>query len=193
MEPREELFAAVQEGDRAAVERLLDADPGLANARDASGRSILMVATYCGRREIFEMLLARGAGVNVFEASAIGLKERVDEQVAQDPALINAYSDDGWTPLHLAAYFGHRAVAESLLDRGADVNARSRSTTFGRENTPLHAAAANRQTSTAELLMERGAEINARDGSGLTPLALAAGTRNDILMILLLERGALAS
>ena len=42
------------------------------------------------------------------------------------------------------------------------------------------------------LLDAHPAEINATDGSGLTPLALAASTHNDILMIQLLERGARA-
>ncbi len=28
-----------------------------------------------------------------------------------------------WTPLHLAAYYGHEAVAAALLAHGADVNA----------------------------------------------------------------------
>lgn len=30
---------------------------------------------------------------------------------------------NGWTPLHLATYFGHRHVVEHLLLRNADVNA----------------------------------------------------------------------
>jgi len=83
-------------------------------------------------------------------------------------------------------------VAALLLDRGADVNARSRSTRFARENTPLHAAAANRQVAVAELLVARGADVNARDGSGFTPLALAANSKSDVLMLMLMENGARA-
>ena len=193
MEPKEELFTAIQQGDADSITKILDADTDLINVLDPDRNSALLIATYTGRREIFELLLQRGAGVNLFEASALGLREKVVDHVERDPALINSYSHDGWTPLHLAAFFGQRETAETLLDRGADVNARSHNLKFGKENTPLHAAAANRQTKTAELLMDRGAEIDARDGSGFTPLALAAGTKNDILMILLLERGAQSS
>jgi ankyrin repeat protein len=103
---------------------------------------------------------------------------------------VNAYSHDGWTPLHLASFFGHEEVAKILLARGADVNARSRSTRFAKENTPLHAAAANRQVGVAEVLIAHGADVNARDGGGFTPLALAAGGKNDVLVVILLEKGA---
>ena len=39
---------------------------------------------------------------------------------------LNAYSYDGWTPLHLAAFFGQRAAVERLMAAGADLNAVSR-------------------------------------------------------------------
>lgn len=42
----------------------------------------------------------------------------------------------GWTPLHLATYFGHREVVECLLSRNADVNAINEN-----GDTPLHKAA----------------------------------------------------
>lgn len=41
----------------------------------------------------------------------------------------------GWTPLHLATYFGHRDVVECLLARNADVN-----TINENGDTPLHKA-----------------------------------------------------
>lgn len=51
----------------------------------------------------------------------------------------------GWTPLHLATYFGHIDVVEHLLSRNADVNAINEN-----GDTPLHKAAfIGRQVSNA--------------------------------------------
>jgi ankyrin repeat protein len=193
MKPEEDVFAAVGLGDRDRLKALLEERPDLVNARNEAGDSLLLAAAYSGRKDLFELLLEKGAGVNVFEASALGLSDRVGEFLGAEPSLANSYSHDGWTPLHLASFFGRKDVASVLLAHGADVNARSRSTRFAKENTPLHAAAANRQVALAELLLAHGADVNARDGSGYTPLALAASGKNDLLVVILLEKGALVT
>lgn len=187
-----DIFAAIEKGDRARVEELLRDDAACVSARNERGDSTLLTAVYHGRRDILDLLLERGAPVGFFEAAALGLEAAAADILKTDPGAVRAYSHDGWTALHLAAFFGHREVAALLIDRGADVNARSRSTRFARENTPLHAAAANRQVAVAELLVARGADVNARDGSGFTPLALAANSKSDLLMLLLMENGARA-
>jgi ankyrin repeat protein len=192
MRPEEEIFAAVGRGDAARVDALLEADPGLVNARNERGDSVLLTAVYTGRKDLIERLLARGAGVSLHEAAALGLIDRARLHLDADPGGIAAHSHDGFTALHLAAFFGHRDLAALLLDRGADVNARSTNETFARSNTPLHAAAANKQVEVGRLLVERGADVNAKDGHGFTPLALAANSKSDLLMLLLLEQGARA-
>jgi ankyrin repeat protein len=192
MSPEEEIFAAVERGNLARVEALLTADPGLVHARNERGDSVLLTAVYSGRKDLFQRLLALGAGVSLHEASALGLVDRARAHLDADPQGIAVHSHDGFTALHLAAFFGHRDLAALLLDRGADVNARSKSERFAQSNTPLHAAAANKQVDVARLLVERGADVNARDGHGFTPLALAANSKSDLLMLLLLEQGARA-
>jgi len=190
MQPEMEIFAALATGQTETFKKLLDERPDLVNARNENGDSLLLSAVYMGRKDLFELLLEKGAGVSLYEASAVGLLDRVREQVEKEPALVNTYSHDGWTPLHLASFFGHPDVVRLLLAHGADVDARSRSTRFAKENTPLHAAAANRQVGVAEILLAHGADVNAKDGSGYTPLALAANSRNDLMVVILLEKGA---
>ena len=73
-----------------------------------------------------------------------------------------------------------------LLAAGADANARE-----GRDGaTPLHAAALASQPAVVEVLIAHGADVNAKDGSGFTPLALAANSKNDLMVVILLEKGA---
>ncbi|HKQ97109.1 MAG TPA: ankyrin repeat domain-containing protein [Candidatus Polarisedimenticolia bacterium] len=187
-----DLFGAIQTGDAAKLGALLAESPALATGKNERGDSPLLTAAYMGRRDMVDSLLAAGVEPTLWEAAAIGLKEAAVERLRREPASIGAHSHDGWTPLHLAAFFGHHELAALLLERGADVNARSKSATIGPENTPLHAACANKQVEVARLLVERGADVNARDGSGFTPLALAANSKSDVLMLLLLENGARA-
>ena len=192
MRPEEEIFTAIERGNTARVEALLDAAPEAVHARNERGDSVLLTAAYCGRKDLFDRLVTRGAGVSLHEAAALGFVDRARALLDASPASVGVHSHDGWTPLHLAAFFGHRELAQLLLDRGADVNARSKSERFAKSNTPLHAAAANKQVEVARLLVERGADVNAKDGHGFTPLALAANSKSDLLMLLLLEQGARA-
>jgi ankyrin repeat protein len=185
-----DLFKAIERGDAARVDALLEAHPDLLPVRNERGDSPLLAAAYSGKRGVLDVLLRRGAEATLHEAAAAGLGDRARARLEAAPGDVAAYSHDGFTPLHLAAFFGHQELARLFLDRGADVNARSKNTTFAPDNTPLHAAAANRQVDVAALLLERGADVNAKDGHGFTPLALAANSKSDLLMLMLLERGA---
>jgi len=72
------------------------------------------------------------------------------------------------------------AVAELLITKGADVNAKNKDGI-----TPLHLAAAFGEKDVAEKLLARKAEVNARDNDGGTPLhyAVAQG-REDVARLL---------
>ena len=133
-----ELFAAIKGGDTAAVERLLDQDRGLVDARDESGLSPILVALYRGRGEIAAAILREGPRLSVFDAAAAGVLGRVRDLVAGEGSLANATSPDGFSPLGLAAFFKRRKIVRYLLDAGADPRLASRDQRF----TPLHSAVA---------------------------------------------------
>lgn len=122
-----------------------------------------------------------------FAAIQAGGKERVFEQINQNPELIGSFSNDGWTPLHLACFYGHPAIAEALIASGADVSVRSRN---AMKNTPLHAAAAGRNVEAVRALLEHGANVNARQEGGWTALHAASQNGDAEMVRLLIAAGA---
>ena len=165
------FLAACKAGDDAAVRAFLAKDPALAGRRDGRGESPVVAALYRGHQSIVDTLIAAGAPLDLFTAAALGRVDVVTTSLDTDPDGLGRRSYDGWTALHLAAFFGRTAMVGMLLDRGADANARS---TNSVANTPLHAAVAGGRVDSALTLIEAGAEVNAADGGGHTPLHIAA-------------------
>lgn len=166
---------------------MVSADPGLINACGRTGDSAILTAVYHRQKEIVNLLVSRGAAMTVFEACAAGEYDRAERLLNDAPAAINTFSPDGWTPLHLAAFFGHIKLTELLLSRGADVRARSRNSNG---NTPLHAALAGNHSFVAGLLLGAGSDVNATDAAGWQPLHLAAANNNLDAMRTLIAQGA---
>jgi ankyrin repeat protein len=186
-DPTADLFAAIEAGDADRVRTLLVDDPSLANARDASGVSALMRARYRFDRPVTDALLAVDPDLDIFEAATLGYVDRLRERLEEDPTRVAAYSADGFTALHFAAFFGKHEVARILLDAGANVAAY---TTNDFANQPLHAAAASRQIEVSRQLVAAGADVNATQHGGYTPLHEAAQHGDVELTELLLSAGA---
>ncbi|HEX6540172.1 MAG TPA: ankyrin repeat domain-containing protein [Ktedonobacterales bacterium] len=124
----------------------------------------------------------------ITDAATVGDEMRLREMLENDAALANAHSPDGWTPLHLAAHFGHTGAVRLLLDAGADVGARSKNDL---ENQPLHAAAAGQApVELLTTLLDAGADVNARQRGGFTPVQATAQNGDLAATQLLLARGA---
>lgn len=164
----ETLIELVKAGELGKVRALLSANFLLASQRLASGESPLMAALYRGHHDIVDAVIEAGAEIDVFAAAATG--RMGDLRRSATGAMVNSYAYDGWTPLHLAAFFGNLDAARVLLDAGADVHAVSRN---GLANTPLHAATAGKHREIALLLIEKGANPRAVDAGGYTPLEIA--------------------
>lgn len=99
----------------------------------------------------------------------------VKKLLAEDPLLVDCSDEDGYTPLHRAAYSGHVDAVSALLAAGSKVNPH---TIDGW--TPLHSACRWSRVNVASLLLRHGAELNAQTNGGLTPLHLAASRASSL-------------
>jgi hypothetical protein len=86
----------------------------------------------------------------------------------KNPRLADADLGGGDRPLHMAALHGFTPIVQTLLDAGADPNARG-----AERATPLHKAVINGHKQVAALLLDAGADPNLKNEQGETALALA--------------------
>lgn len=179
--------AAIKAGDSVRVQQMLDADPALLRTVKQQGTSPVLLALYNGMPEIATQFIAHGLTLDIFEAAATGRIERVRELIQEDPDLANAYAPDGFQPLGLAAFFGHRETVELLLAYGANVNSPSRNV---QKVMPLHSAVAGRHADIVAALLNHGAKVNARQADDFTPLHGAAQNGQLAVVQLLVKHGA---
>ena len=139
------LHVAVSEGDTKTASHLIAKGADLESVGEAQGSRPLHIAAEFGDVAMIGLLLDEGAATDSRDA-------------------------DGRTPLFRAAARGHTGAAKLLLDRGADPTVAE--STLGQM--PLHRASENGQVAMVQLLLDHGASVNALDGSGFSPLMLAA-------------------
>jgi uncharacterized protein len=176
------LLEAIKSGDVTAAKTIVATDPTALTSGEDQGSAVL-TALYNGQLEIAEFLASR-VDLDVFEAAAIGDAPRLKQILAADSS-ITRQSSDGWTPLHLAAFFGRTDAARVLIEAGADLKTLSANSTG---NTPLHAALAGRGDEELVLrMLMAGADASAGAADGYTPLHVAASRGNQRMCDLLIR------
>lgn len=130
---------------------------------DWERKTALHVASLRGHRSIVQLLLKRGASVNI--------KNKLKQ-----------------TPLHLACQYNHQDIVMLLIEYGARVNCKDE-----RGNTPLHFCCSNGHDASAAILLFHDAYVNEVNNRGDTPLHNASRWGHPTLVSTLLHHGALSN
>lgn len=174
-ENRTPLHLAVLSGDEATLERLIAHEADI-NAQDSRAYTPLMTALEQDQLIAFQVLLDDGGRINPQQAVSNLLHEaarfnaiNITEWLVGAGYSVNEPDSNNETPLHFAATTGSAAVANFLIQNGAELDVANTS----RGQTPLHLAILNERVDLVQLLVDGGADINVSDKSGATPLLIA--------------------
>lgn len=182
-ERTEALFAAIKAGDEAATLSLLEANPELAEVT-LGGVSPVRAATYAGNKEFAKKIGAFLRTPTLFDAAALGRSG----QIVHLEGDANGYSEDGFTPLTLAAAFGNEETVRALVAMGAQLELFSINEHI--KVAPIHAAAFGANSGAISALLEAGANPNLTAEGGFTALHSAAQNNDAESIRVLLAAGA---
>ncbi|EKG22289.1 hypothetical protein MPH_00356 [Macrophomina phaseolina MS6] len=153
---------AAYDGSTAILRKLLSHDRTPAREMDFTGRTPLLCAI-----------------------NDSGLTSTVQLLLDWAPATIDIACSEGNTPLMMAAAHRRVGIAQLLLDRGANPNAKNSAS-----RTALHIAAGkDGSEETVKLLLAHGADANLPDANGCTALGAAAAAHRGSTMALLKWEG----
>ena len=156
------IFEFIDAGDAAGAQALIERDGDALGSRDGKGLSPLMHAAYRGRDAVFHTIAAHSSD-DPWDRLLLG---ESDDLPAPD-----AWSPDGFTPLHIAAFAKNAGGAQALLDAGADPNVFA-TASFARV-TPLGTCAFVGATTVARALIRGGANASLTEVEGAAPLDAA--------------------
>jgi len=133
--------------------------------------------------------IANLSAQNIHEAVEKGDLARVKELVEKNPELANAratgqYAYLKFTPLHFAAWKGHKDIIQYLIKKGADIHAQDSD-----GSSPLYWAANFGHEEIVTTLIKNGAEVNSQNNFGITPLHGAAFKGYTDIVKLFIEKG----
>lgn len=198
--PDARLLASAETGDLAALDASI-ADGANVDARDATGRTPLLVATQARQTEAFRALLEAGADVDLRDdrldnpflyAGAEGILDilKLANEAGADPAITNRYGGVAVIP---ASERGHVETVRYLLtETDVDVDHVNKLGWTALLEAILLSDGGPRHQAIVALLIEAGADVDLADKDGVRPLAHARARGQTEIAALLAEAGAQA-
>lgn len=185
--------AAVLEGNRENVEKLIKAGADVNEGTGDSKITPLMVTVQNGNMEMMQLLMENGADPNLQTAEGITAlihaassgEANVVKSLLDAGANPNLQTEAGGFALYNAVVLKDTEMAAMLLAVGADVNLRNEG-----GFTALHAAAYGGSAEMVQLLINAKADLNLQTDSGLTALHSAVAKNHADVVSLLIHAGA---
>lgn len=188
---RERFFAAVAAGRLHEVAALLDADAGLAQARDAEGRTGFTLAHVHGHAAVGVLLEERGYRPDVHELALATDWQRFEPAARAAPGALVQDHPVGGSAMYAAAVGGAGTQIWRVYQFGVDPDVRPGD---GADRSPLRAALDHHDLATAEMtaftLLSNGADPTLPEPGGDSPLHAAARRGSWDLVEMLVRLGA---
>ncbi len=171
------LLVAAAKGDAAAVVQALAAGATV-DARDAGGRTALLLATHGDHLEAARVLVAAGADVNAKDAisdspylyaGAEG-RDAILRLTLANGADLRSVNRYGGTALIPAAHHGHVATVRILLETAIDIDHVNRLGWTALLEAVILGDGGAAHTEIVRLLVDKGARNDIADRDGITPL-----------------------
>jgi len=173
------IFELIDASDTDGIRALFAADPAARDLRNEEGLSPLLYAAYRGRGPVFDAILEAGEPTDPWDRLIGGYADGLPAPEAWTP--------DGFTPLHLAAFVDSVPAATALLDDGADPDVLA-TASFARV-TPLGTCAFSGALGVARVLLEHGADPHIGEAGEYTVEAEAIARGNQELARLIEAAG----
>ncbi|GFY69155.1 hypothetical protein TNIN_21401 [Trichonephila inaurata madagascariensis] len=164
--------------------------------KDKYGYTPLYYAVKNNYKKTVYKLVKNGISAEEIEslqkAVVLGYKDIIDTLLVEcSEEFIESFNrfrlDTGLTFLHVAATNGHMSVVETLVDKGAGINA---TTTIGDRMSSLHLATKYGHVEIVQFLISKSADINIQSVDGLTPLHIASVEGHAKIVEILLDGNA---
>ena len=183
----EKLKILIENKELDKLNKLLTKSPSILDDVDINGASGLQLIAYSGIEEILLLAINLKKNFTFHEAIICGKLDLVKILLEKQNNLLNLHSNDGFTPLSLAAYFNQSEIFIFLLENGASPNLQA---TNASKVNALHSVIAKDNLELCKLLFQHGADPNTPQIQNVTALHSATHRGNINLVKLLVSNGA---
>lgn len=185
----DDILNAAEKDDSGQVIDLLKRGMDV-NTTDSTGNTLLIIAARNGNLELLDFLLRNRA--NILKKNKYGDSALMAAAFRGHAAVVERLLDakaatagDGWTALHYAAYAGYEEIIRLLVKHGAALDA-----VAPNGQTALMLAASNGKLDAVKLLIDADADMDLKDPKGASALTLARAADHSAIVEYLRSVGA---